>query len=387
MFSTQLDVGRAVVDLVKFLLLEKASILDRLGWYLRQAVWRLFGYPPAARFVSCTRPCILGSGYLLLDYVKHGSMLSESWATGHQDIDRRTNLFRDLSRIILLLAQVPLPRIGSFTIDNRGILSLTNRPLTLSLQQSENSGIPTDIARDQTYSCVDDYYADLIGLHDNRIWHQPNSILDQSDGEAQLSALTMMRALLHRFTNKDVRQGPFVFALTDLHQSNIFVDDNWHIISIIDLEWACVRPIEMLHPPYWLSGQALDHLAYENLQAYEIRHAEFLKAFELEERSIAKTVISNHLHRGWKVGNFWYFGALDCPKGLYSLFINQIQPMFADLDTEDAAKFKRLVAPHWHTKAHDIISMKLRQREEYNQKVQALFEVEGGNQKETYQAA
>ena len=307
-------------------------------------------------------------------------MLSESWRTYHHDRDRRINLFRDLSRIMLLFAQLPPPRIGSFTIDDGGILSLTNRPLTLSLHQFENSGIPTNILWNQTYSYVNEYYSDLIELHDQRILHQPNSILDESDGQAQLSALIMMRALLHRFTNHNVRRGPFVFTFTDLHQSNIFVDQNWHVTSIIDLEWASVRPIEMLHPPYWLSGQALDHLVDEHLETYTNLHAEFMDALELEESFLAQTKISHHLRRGWALGNFWYFGALDCPKGLYSLFINHIQPMFVDLNTKDAANFERVVAPLWRTKAHDLIRAKILQREEYNKKVRERFEMEEGDQ-------
>jgi hypothetical protein len=42
--------------------------------------------------------------------------------------------------------------------------------------------------------------------------------------------------------------------LTDLHGPNIFVDQDWHIKHIIDLEWACSLPIEMLGPPYWMTG-------------------------------------------------------------------------------------------------------------------------------------
>jgi hypothetical protein len=43
--------------------------------------------------------------------------------------------------------------------------------------------------------------------------HQPNSIHDQPDGEAQLSHLTLMKALIRHFTNRDLRHGPFVMQL------------------------------------------------------------------------------------------------------------------------------------------------------------------------------
>ena len=69
-----------------------------------------------------------------------------------------------------------------------------------------------------------------------------------------------MRAVLHHFTRREYRHGPFVSTLTDLHQGNIFVDNQWHITCLIDLEWACSLPIELQCPPHWLSGRAVDDI-------------------------------------------------------------------------------------------------------------------------------
>lgn len=41
-----------------------------------------------------------------------------------------------------------------------------------------------------------------------------------------MANLFTMRGLLPYFTTRDLRHGPFVFNLTDLHRSNIFVDSN-----------------------------------------------------------------------------------------------------------------------------------------------------------------
>lgn len=121
--------------------------------------------------------------------------------------------------------------------------------------------------------------------HDNRIHHQPNSIHDEDDGYQQLAALTMMRAILPQFISRDYRHGPFVFTLTDLHQSNIFVDDKWNITGLIDLEWACSLPIELQSPPYWLSGRSVDDIEHgEPLETFGLVVTEFLETFEREER-------------------------------------------------------------------------------------------------------
>lgn len=305
-------------------------------------------------------------------------MLSESWASLHHDQDRRANLFAELSRIILYLAQVPFPRIGSLTIDNDGIISLKNRPLTCSIQQLENSGIPTDIPRDLTYSTSDAYLADVLACHDNRMRHMPNSVQSIEDAQNQLSALTMMRALLRHFTSRDLRHGPFVLTLTDLHQSNIFVDGNWHVTAIIDLEWVCTRSVEMLQPPYWLGNCALDELDGENLEKYRQMHAEFMAAFEKEERSLRNdTQYSQIMRRGWEVGKFWFFSALDCPKGLYGVYIFHIQRRFAKYK-DSGIEFDRTISAYWSNDVTDFILGKLKDREEYSNQLRKRFAAENG---------
>ena len=107
---------------------------------------------------------------------------------------------------------------------------------------------------------ADAYYIYLLACPDNRIRNQPNSIVDEKDGRAQIANLFTIRGLLPHFTSRDLRYRLFVFNLTDLHGSNIFVDCDWHIKYIIDLEWACSLPIEMLTPPYWITNCAVDEL-------------------------------------------------------------------------------------------------------------------------------
>jgi len=111
-------------------------------------------------------------------------MLSKSWEEKRQDKSRRTNLFRDLSRIILSLGRIPLARIGSFTLDNTGVLSLSNRPLTLRLQILENRGISINMTRENTYTAVEPYILDLLAYHDSRLRSSDGSSEEVSKGPA-----------------------------------------------------------------------------------------------------------------------------------------------------------------------------------------------------------
>jgi hypothetical protein len=153
-------------------------------------------------------------------------MLSNSWKEKRDDSELRNNLFHDLSRIMLSMARTPLPKIGSFIIDYNGFLRLVNRLVSVEIFELENEEIPTDIPQDWTYFTADSYAMSIIGIHDNRLRHQPNAIKGVGDYIYQTLALTVMRTVLPSFFKRECRRRPFLFTLTDLHQRNIFVDKN-----------------------------------------------------------------------------------------------------------------------------------------------------------------
>lgn len=353
--------------------------------YSRRQLRSVFRYPRLCPYICSRQPYSLKSGYLLIDYIEEedGVMLSKSWEEKRQDKSRRTNLFKDLSRIMLSLGRVPLARIGSLTLDDEGALSLTNRPLTLQLQDLENEGIPTHIARNCTYTAVEPYMLDLLSYHDSRLRYQPNSINDEPDCRAQMAAITGMRAVLPHFLNRDLRDGPFLFTLTDIHQSNIYVDEEWHIKYLIDLEWACSLPIEMQNPPHWLTSQSVDHLTGENLAEYDKVREEFMEAFEHEEKLQNKgklNIIGKNdlprtctMKRVWETGGFFFFHALDSTTGLFNLWGRNIQPKFSNVGNLNN-EVNRLVASYWCTDVENVVAAKMKDRGEYEKQLQAIFE-------------
>lgn len=85
-----------------------------------------------------------------------------------------------------------------------------------------------------------------------------------------------MRTVFRSFFSPELGRGPFVLAFTDLHLSNIMVDEKWHITSLVDLEWMCTLPIEMYRSPTWLTDKAVDEIACE-AEEYNITRAELVK--------------------------------------------------------------------------------------------------------------
>jgi len=372
-----------LVGVVQFVTLDNAPLLIRLFEFLRRRIYSiLLGRAIPCRYVPSGHPYSLKIGHLVIDYIEEsdGRMLSTSWEEQRHDKCRRANLFRGLSRIMLKLGKIPLPRIGSFTMDNEGVISLTNRPLRFQLHQLENEGIPTDIGRGTTYVTTESYLLDVLACHDSHLIHQLNAVNDEDDCRAQMAALTTIRAVLPRFIRQDLRRGPFLLTLTDLHQSNIFVDDEWNIKYLIDLEWACSLPMEMQHPPYWLTSQTVDGLVGEQLTLFDEIYREFLDIFAHEEAlllpatqeqqaaSLSRTCT---MKRGWEDGNFFYFLALDSISGLYGLFIQHIQPRF-DYNVEYDA-FDRKVSPYWRSESEQFIATKIQQKSEYDRRLREAF--------------
>lgn len=162
---------------------------------------------------------------------------------------------------------------------------------------------------------MEPWIPDILACHDNRMRHQPNAIHDAADGRSQLSALTNLRTLLPMMVDRQDRGSPFTLSLTDLHASNIFVDNDWNITYIIDLEFACVLPIQMTVMPSLLTHRGIDQLTDKHLEEFEAMYKEFIAAMKHVEsgQQVSDqghgTFYSQILCKAWDKGIFWYSNA------------------------------------------------------------------------------
>ncbi|KAJ5579567.1 uncharacterized protein N7459_005552 [Penicillium hispanicum] len=152
------------------------SLRHRLLQWLRLPVPS--PYIPHKSSISARLDSVNEAGYLLIECIEEtqGTMLSNTWAEKQYDVGLRTNFFKSLSQILLSISRTPLPRIGSFIINKEGYLTLNNRPLSMELHELENEKIPTGLSRDYTYSTVESYVMDILGVHDSRLRYQPNAV-------------------------------------------------------------------------------------------------------------------------------------------------------------------------------------------------------------------
>ncbi|MCJ1442359.1 MAG: hypothetical protein MMC23_002853 [Stictis urceolatum] len=240
---------------------------------------------------------------------------------------------------MLSMNRFPQPRIGSFTMDDNGILHLSNRPCTLRLQQLETEKILTGIARDDTYTNVDLYVLDLLQYQDSCLRQRPNSLNDLADGKAQMTAISGMRSMIPSFLQRELRNCPFVFTLTDISQANLFVDDEWNIKAIIDLEWTASLPIQMVQPPLWLNDQDLDTIE-QDMDGFDEARREFMEIFRTLGDSAnyrQETSCADVMERTWQDRSFFYIHALESTIEFCNIFQAHILPLFdtANIHNED----------------------------------------------------
>jgi hypothetical protein len=161
----------------------------------------------------------LSTAYMILEYIgpNTGQMLSSTWEKHRNDPFRRQKLFRGMARLMLSLANIPQPRIGSFQFHPDGTITLTNRPLPCSVIILENDGALRTIQRNETYTCTELFVADMLTLHENSFLSNPNAVYDAKDCRGQMAAGALLRMLSHHYVERKRRNGPFYLQFTDLH--------------------------------------------------------------------------------------------------------------------------------------------------------------------------
>ncbi|KEQ74653.1 hypothetical protein M436DRAFT_62113 [Aureobasidium namibiae CBS 147.97] len=352
-------------------------------WLRRQVLMRFFVDIDSWRpFVPFSSPGLLKSGYMISDYIEphQGKMLSAT--SPCFELRHRQTLFRSLANILLDLMRIPLPRIGSFTVSHMGEVTLSGRPLTAALASLEAEGVASEISPTTTYTSTDTYIDDLLHCHDTRLRDQPNAVDCKLDAEGQMATVVVLKAIRSQFIDRKLRQGPFTLQLTDIHGSNLFVDDHYNITAIVDLEWSCSLPIEMQQLPFRLSGHEGDDFlgdkAMENEQAYITACKEFLAILDEEQSRRHLTRLSidagSIISSAFEKKSHWYFAALCWPRTAYSLLIDHLQPMFAPshADTEGVAMFQNVFAPYYATNASRFADQKVRDKAEYDRTLREL---------------
>lgn len=305
-----------------------------------------------------------------------GEMLSESWEEHQTDARRMENLQRGLVKIMLSLASIELPRIGSFRLDRHGYLRLDNRPLSVPIIMHENEDLPLDLPRQNTLSTSAELVLSHLDAFDSRLINQPNAIVSEEDAWYQMTSLGGARLTLPQLLPGDHARGPFVLALTDLSRSNVLVDADWNVACIIDLEFACAWPVEFWQTPHWLDADFIDQIDYDKLAT---RHMQFISLMKEEEQHGhyrgEKEPLSNIMQAAWVRGTFWISLALRNPVAFTTVFYKHILPRYFNLPENELndGNYFAFCSRFWSPKTPAIIERKLEERKAYLDKLKKEF--------------
>jgi len=153
-------------------------------------------------------------------------------------------------RLILSLARVPQPRIGSFEFHNNSTITLTNRPLSCSTIILENDNASRTILRNETYTSTEPFVTDMLIFYDDFFLSNLRTVLSIGDYLGQMALKTLLRVISYHYIQHETHNRPFCLQLTNFHVSNIFVNKDRNITYLIDYEWVYTLPAEMLSVLY-----------------------------------------------------------------------------------------------------------------------------------------
>ncbi|TVY80836.1 hypothetical protein LSUE1_G004210 [Lachnellula suecica] len=354
---------------------QRMPFYSRFWRRLQRCFRNYFRYPHLSQYAFSPTSLRLPTAYMLLEHIGPdiGEELSDTWNELRKDPVQRQNLFRGMARVMLSLARIPQRRIGSFEFHNNGTITLTNRPLPCSVIVLENDGAPRTISRNETYTSTEPFVADMLKLYDDFFLTSPNAVSSMGDCLGQMAAKAMLRALSHHYIQRESRNGPYRLQLTDFHASNIFIDKVGNITCLIDHEWVCALPVEMLSVPYWLTGCAIDDITEEKLCEFEIVHREFMEIFEEEEVKMMSTnlpAITRIMHNSWKSGGVWFWHCITSVNAAWSLFDDHIGPRYLPLSTDSEG----ILSQYWCQGSSTVANRKVAEREEYEKQLQVLFD-------------
>ncbi|EEQ91569.2 uncharacterized protein BDCG_06689 [Blastomyces dermatitidis ER-3] len=212
----------------------------------------LFGY-------SINRDNILGLPFLALEHIT-GKTLHGTDVPRLSD-ELQSHLFNQLAEIYLQLYQQQFDHIGAFTLDSNdeNWIFEHNRPLTIELNDQELSGMQGSeiMPPKRTYSSTIDYVFTILKLIFNDFHRGKDSVFNEEDARNYLYGIFASQGIVMEWVKHKDNHGPFILMHGDLRPSNIFVDNDLNIVSIIDWEWSHTIPLQMFLPPSWITGQEL----------------------------------------------------------------------------------------------------------------------------------
>lgn len=167
----------------------------------------------------------------------------------------------------------------------------------------------------------------------------------------------------HNYIKQELRNTPFLLQFTDLHASNILVDEQWNVTGLIDLEWICALPLEMFDVPYWLTGCSVEQIKGEKFDEFDKVRRQFMRVFQEEEQTMEvregdSISFSKVMQSMWQSKGVWFWHCLSSVDCMYFLLETHLYP-----PKSLSIEAERYVSRIWRWDSESIVKKKLEHRQ------------------------
>lgn len=289
------------------------------------------------------------------------------------DQNRMQNLCRGISRIMLSLASKAQPHIGSLRFNDDASITLATRPLFCAVSILESEGAPRVLNR--TYATSRSFVDDMLDFREAAFRAQPNAVHDEDDCLLQMFHFTLLRYLKGSLVDCN-SEGPFVLQLTDVNSSNFFVDDEWNVVGLIDLEFVCALPPSMIDMPYWLSMDYIDDVS-DHIEAFSRSQKAFTEILREEEQTFTHergVRLASSMQEAWTSDSYWFYHCLTSINAIpYCVEEHLYKKLRFSPSLEEERVVAKTMSKFWPPDSKAIVEQKLRDRAAYDNEMARHF--------------
>lgn len=187
---------------------------------------------------------------MIMEYVPGRQLDTKTWI--HTTKAQRRNLYIDLINILTQLRKLEFTTAGSLMPNPSDESNPIVGPfLSITANEFERSSAMPSTSRVLTSTRqFIDYHCNIL----SKTLHQPVQELDRRQVKMEIYALESLLKEIPKCIDLSEPSPSFILAHPDLRCGNILIDDGFHIVAIIDWEFAGTIPLQLFTPPPWITG-------------------------------------------------------------------------------------------------------------------------------------
>lgn len=302
-----------------------------------------------------------GLPFIILKHVS-GVPLSSCW----DDLapENRLKVFEQLADILIVLNSYHFGQIGALGLDKSGSWILSRPPINSPTAHLKIDGV--EVLMDKMFSTSLEFFLAQYSHLWRRFTEQRNSVYHHDDAKEKYVRLQLFKELIPFFNVSEFNNGPFTLMHSDLHQSNILVDEHLMITAILDWEWACVLPIQIsCLPPICINKKRPPEVEPNEYQEWLRTVKTWIDIYRRKESQRAiKSSVAELMRKSLLDQTFWFAHAIMDPYWFEYIFDDHIYSHA--FQSEFSEMCSQMLNSEVHGLAKELIAHKLGDLENYN---------------------